>query len=153
MGEYFRIVNLDKRQFFEGHSLNLSGKFSNLQREPLSGILVWVLTKTTHSDKPRFRGSWDGDRIVIAGDESEHRDVYEQCDGYRDISVPLIEDWIDADVFRATDYWLRGRVDDDARFVMDSDVRDEQGRRRKDAEYPFQKWETRQSRRRRSAQG
>jgi hypothetical protein len=35
MGEYCRIVNLDKWQFFAGHSLNMSGKFSSLQYEPL----------------------------------------------------------------------------------------------------------------------
>jgi hypothetical protein len=123
----------------------MSGKFTSLQDQPLSGMLVWVLTKTSHMDKPRFRGSWDGDHIVIAGDESEHRDVYEQCDGYQDISVPLIEEWIDSDVFRAMDYWMRGLVDDDARFLMDSQVCEEQARRRKGSEYPVEKWEARKT--------
>ena len=143
VGEYFRIVNLDTRQFFSGHSLGMSGKFTSLQDQPLSGMLVWVLTKTSHLDKPRFRGSWDGDRIVIAGDESEHQDVYEQSEGFEDISVPLIEDWIDADVFRAMDYWQRGLVDDDGRFVLDSQVREEQAAQRKEARYPYEKWEAR----------
>ena len=143
VGEYFRIVNLDKRQFFEGHSLNLSGKFSNLHREPLSSMLVWVLTKTTHSDRPQFRGTWDGDRIVIAGDEGEHRDVFEQSDDYQDISVPLIEEWLDLDPSRGIDYWQRGLVDDDGRFVLDSQVREEQAAQRKEARYPYEKWEAR----------
>ena len=147
MGEYFRVVNLDKRQYFAGHSLELSGKFSGLQAEPLSPMLVWVVTRTTHLDSPRFRGSWDGDRIIIAGDEGRHRDVYEQSDAYHNISVPLIEEWIDGDVFRAMDYWERGLVDDDGRFVMDSRAREEQAARRKGTEYPLEKWEARLTRR------
>jgi hypothetical protein len=143
VGEYFRIVNLDKRQFFAGHSLNLSGKFSSLQGEPLSGMLVWVLTRTTHVDEPRFRGSWDGDRIVIAGDEGVHQDVFDQSDAYEDVSVALIEEWIDEDVFRAMEYWGRGLVDDDGNFVLDGKVREKQAARRKDGGFPFEKWEAR----------
>ena len=141
MGEYFRIVNLDKRQFFEGHSLNMSGKFSSLQERPLSSMLVWVLSKTTHLGKLCFRGTWDGDRVVIAGDEGEHRDVYEQSESYQDISVPLIEEWIDLNPSRAFEYWERGLVDDEGQFVMNSDVL---ARRRKDARFPSEKWEARQ---------
>ena len=148
MGESFRIVNLDKRQYFAGRELYVDTRFSDLQAEPLSGMLVWVLTKVARADEPAFRGSWDGDRVVIAGDESEHRDVYELADEFRDISVPLLEEWIDGDVFRAMEYWERGMVDDDGRYVPDGQAREEQAARRKDADYPLDKWEARLTRRR-----
>lgn len=143
MGEYFRIVNIDKREFFAGHSLNMSGKFGSLQDQPLSSMLVWVLSKTTHLGSSRFRGSWDGYRIVIAGDEGEHRDLYEQGDEYQDISLPLIEEWLDLNPSRAIDYWERGMVDDDGRFVLESRVREEHASRRTEARFPSEKWEAR----------
>ena len=144
MGEYFRIVNLDRRQYFSGHSLNLSGKFSGLQGEPLGSLVVWVLTKTSHLDAPRFRGAWANDRVVIAGDEGINEAIYRAADGYEDVSVPLLEEWIDADVFRAMDYWERGLVDDDGRYSYSREVdRERIAAEREGTQFPFEKWEHR----------
>ena len=144
MGEYFRVVNLDRKQYFSGHSLNLSGKFSGLQDRRLSSLLVWVLTKTSHLDRPTFRGAWADDRVIVAGDEGVNETVYREADAFEDVSIASMEEWIDWNVFRAMQYWSEGFVDDDGRYTYSSEeqrrqVASEHERR----EYPMDRWEAR----------
>jgi hypothetical protein len=147
MGEYFRVVNTTRRQYFSGHSLGMSGKFAGLQGEPLASLYVWVMTKSAYQDRPRFRGAWADDAVVIAGDEGVNEPIYDAANEYEDVSEPLIEEWIDSDIYRAMEYWERGQVDDDGRYVQDAAKWQHLAEARKDAEYPADRWEARLSQR------
>lgn len=126
MGEYFVFANLDKRQFFSGHSLNMSGKFSWAQDEPLSGMLVWVLAITSYLDKLHFQGAWAGDRVIIAGDQGAQENLYDELrDTFQNISIPLFEEWVKDDCFREMKYWESGTIDDESKLILNGRKRNE----------------------------
>lgn len=143
MGEYYRVVNLDKRQCFSGRTLGLCQKFHSLQSEPMSSLVVWVLAKTAHLRKPPLLGSWAGDAVMIVGDEGDAAQLYEESETFDDISVALIEEWIDFEPIRVAKYWERGLVNEDGRFVLDDEVRKQNVILRKGAEFTFEQWEAR----------
>src|SRR5437016_9325257 len=82
MGQYYLIVNLDKRQFLNPHRFGCGLKlmeFSNSRHGPLQGLAILLAhangrgggdlgTERLSPDEVSLIGSWAGDRIVVAGD-------------------------------------------------------------------------------------
>jgi hypothetical protein len=148
MADEFRVVNVDRRQFFSGEALNISSNFEAMLEPPLSSLVVWVQTKFGHSDTAQFRGAWANDRVVIAGEDGDNSSIYNACDGFEDevfedVSVPLIEEWIDYEVYRSIEHWERGWVDDNGKFVFDANERKRLAAEHENREFPFANWEER----------
>jgi len=96
MSQYYRIVNLDKKQYLHPHKFGEGTKlleFGPSGNGTMFGLAILLLSgnnKSTgdlRSEKPII-GSWAGDRIVIAGDYAEaygfipknfRKKLYEQC--------------------------------------------------------------------------
>lgn len=68
MGQYFKVVNLDKRQYFSPGIFNGAVKI----RVATEGIYSYVLARllVLNEDETNEIGGWAGDRIAIVGDES-----------------------------------------------------------------------------------
>lgn len=140
MADSFRVVNLDRRQFFGGDALDISDTFAGLQGEPLAPLVVWVLTRTTHDDRPRFRGAWAAERVVIAGDGGADQALYFRAgDEFENVTIPLFEEWANWDVFRAIDYWEQGWLGDDGRLAPGD--RGQRAGERRGRDFPFERWE------------
>lgn len=121
MGQYWKIVNLDKEEYIHSHNLGTGLKFAEqLYMRPGTAQALLILTVAM----PRARGggdfygkeelpimgSWAGDRIAMIGDYAEEGDVkacnpeaeelplteaeiYEAChEGeWRDVSLEVAE--------------------------------------------------------------
>ena len=76
MGEYFRIVNLDKKEYIDPHECEGGTKFWEVvvnQRMPQ--FLAYILNN--------YDGIWAGDRITIVGDYDEAYSGVENCTIYQ----------------------------------------------------------------------
>lgn len=71
MGEYFKLINLDKKEFLHPHKC-------------ASGLKIWEIVA---SGTPlrimgyllQYGGRWAGDRVIIEGDYDDHLGLYELC--------------------------------------------------------------------------
>ena len=98
MGQYFKAVNIDKREFVNPHTLGDGAKLPEIigSANGLAGALALLLMEGPDdglcmSDVPRevlgpVMGRWTRDRITLLGDYAyaEERDPEEM--GFRDIS-------------------------------------------------------------------
>ncbi|MFA5858423.1 MAG: hypothetical protein WC955_05100 [Elusimicrobiota bacterium] len=100
MGQYFKLVNLDKKEqvitwnlklketdFFGAKFLEIYGSDGGFK-----DCLVWLLRKSDEggggdvdSDKYKWLGRWAGDRIVLIGDY-DSSDLYSDSEKFADIS-------------------------------------------------------------------
>jgi len=91
MGQYFLIVNLDKKEYLHPHKLASGLKFWEiLASQSATRVLAFLLRQsneggggdydkvTYQEDKKAYCGRWAGDKIVIVGDYDQSR-LYEKC--------------------------------------------------------------------------
>jgi hypothetical protein len=101
MGQYFLVVNLDKKEFIHPHKFGDGLKLLEFGCSSCSTLtaLTLLLRKSNEGgggdfhefEKCELVGSWAGDRIVIIGDYDESK-VYEEAENqFRDISEALID--------------------------------------------------------------
>lgn len=123
MGQYWKPVNLTKKEYIEPHRLACSLKLSEQVAGGMTGKALLVLLATM----PERRGSgdlqedpiighWAGDQVTLVGDYSEDSDfpnspipfseVYDAC-GNEDVPVPFKD--ITDDVRRVLERELHGR--------------------------------------------
>jgi len=74
MGQYFVIVNLDKKEYIHPHNLGSGAKLWEICANPIAGVLPFLLRKSSETGggdidfESRVAGRWAGDRIVVVGD-------------------------------------------------------------------------------------
>jgi hypothetical protein len=104
MGQYYKIVNLDKRQYLDPSRFGTGPKLRTIAYSScgILSALTILLAKsdgTGGGDIPsEGTGLWAGDRVVIIGDydsTSLHRDL----DEYDDVSLDILrvmirDDWV-----------------------------------------------------------
>jgi hypothetical protein len=108
MGQYYKVVNLDKKQYLEPHGFGNGAKLMEFASGGGTMMALGVLLADGNgcgggdldSSDPLV-GSWAGDRIVIAGDyadrswnaenPSDERTLYQRLDedGFKDISADI----------------------------------------------------------------
>lgn len=119
MGQYYRIVNLDKQQYIKPHDF---GDGAKLMEFGLSGDGTMAAVAVLLADgngrgggdirsSDPLVGSWAGDRIVITGDyadggkfcpEGVEGNLYSHTDGFENISARVIS------LFKAAGETIRG---------------------------------------------
>lgn len=82
MGQYWKIVNLDKKQYLDPWNLGTGAKLWEQLANAVSGRALIVLLAPMPVRRgggdlqpDPIIGSWAGDRIVMAGDYSEDQDL------------------------------------------------------------------------------
>jgi len=112
MGQYFLIVNLDKKEFIYPHTFNDGLKlleFGCSSHGTLTALSL-LLRQSNEGGGGDFNefencelvGSWAGDKIVIVGDYDESG-LYDSAEtSFKDVSEDLIEQVtrFDRDLFR-----------------------------------------------------
>lgn len=102
MGQYFYIVNLDRREYLD--PLNLGGgmKLWEIAANPCLNVLAFLLRQSSSGGGGDIQksyvhaGRWAGDRIAIVGDYDES-EIFQQCgEGlYAEITDEIREEWND----------------------------------------------------------
>lgn len=76
MGQYFLILNLDKRELLHPHKLGMGLKLWEICANHGVGIIAYLLRKSDElgggdiddPKKAKWAGHWAGDRLVVVGD-------------------------------------------------------------------------------------
>lgn len=76
MGQYFKLVNLDKQEVINPWEIGGVAKFWEWLANPQARVLVWLLRQSSESgggdidDWGEFTtlGRWAGDRVTLVGD-------------------------------------------------------------------------------------
>lgn len=93
MGQYFYIVNLDKKEFLHPHKLGMGLKLWEICANDGAGVIAYLLRQSSgrgsgdiHGN-PTWAGHWAGDRLTVVGDYDESR-LYDMAKKtYKDISL------------------------------------------------------------------
>ncbi len=74
MGQYFKVVNLDKKEVLHPHKLGDGLKLMEFGGGggTMLALAVLLADNSDHRVEGPLVGSWSGDRIVIAGDYGPH---------------------------------------------------------------------------------
>ena len=115
MGQYFRAVNLDKKEYVESWSIGCGAKLWEWCVNRQAGIFPFLLRKSSEGGGGDIQkeyhtaGRWAGDRIVLIGDyDSSHLwdKIDDKTEVWTEISQQLTDDYNDfagADIFRLKD--------------------------------------------------
>lgn len=106
MGQYFKVVNLDKKEYLHPHKFGDGLKLLEFGCSSHSTLtaLTLLLRKSNESGGGDIQiendmiGSWAGDRIVIIGDYDKSK-LYEKCEKeFTDISDKIRDVMIEAGI-------------------------------------------------------
>lgn len=102
MGQYFKLVNLDKKEVVVSYDIKGSAKFYEWLYNNQARVLVWLLRQSNEGgggdicdfDKYKTLGRWAGDRITLVGDydRSGLYDIDKYFD-YKNISKKLLKEY------------------------------------------------------------
>lgn len=137
MGQYHKLVNIDKKEFVHPHKLGLGLKQCEQTGSPgsLADVMYILLSVSnnrgggdlnTSGETPDFKvfGRWCGDRVLIIGDYAEDSDVpgienvsaYYDDDGQTDITdqiIPAFERAFGVRIDMTRDGWRKRQLDPD----------------------------------------
>ena len=102
MGQYFLIVNLDRREYLDPWKLGCGAKLLEIAANPCLNVLAFLLRQSSETGGGDIRkayrnaGRWAGDRLAIVGDY-DASGLYQACrDGaYVEISQEIRDEWND----------------------------------------------------------
>jgi uncharacterized protein (DUF2249 family) len=96
MGQYFYIINLDKKEYLHPHKLGSGLKFYEIISTHVPQTLVYLLRQSTDPGSAGpigpNAGRWAGDRITVVGDYDESELFQKASDSYKDISLEIREE-------------------------------------------------------------
>lgn len=104
MGQYFKAVNLDKREFVCPWCCGEVAKLWEWAANPHGSLFTLLLRKSseggggdfhglTYEHDPRaIVGRWAGDRVVLCGDYDDSR-LWDALPAYRNVSRELVDAW------------------------------------------------------------
>lgn len=122
MGQYFYIVNLDKKEFLHPHKFGDGLKLWEIGCSSMGTLAgLTLLLGTSSGIDSELAGRWAGNRIAIIGDYDESPEfggIYNKCGldeetnqpgEYEDISYDVVRVMAAADLLRDTESeWLKG---------------------------------------------
>jgi hypothetical protein len=101
MGQYFKAVNLDKKEYVCPWAIGGMAKLWEWCVNPQAGIFPFLLRKSNEGgggdiDKDyQTAGSWAGDKVALVGDYDESK-LWDRLETeYTDISQQLVADYND----------------------------------------------------------
>jgi len=103
MGQYFKIVCLDRKEYIHPHSLEKGAKLWEICADNIGGLLVFLLRKSSETGggdiqkEYKYAGRWAGCKVLVVGDYDESGLYDEACEekGWKDISKEIAEEFDD----------------------------------------------------------
>lgn len=113
MGEYFVLVNEDRREYVCPYCLGHLGK---LQEWPVGEVVPFLISIAHRGYSPEFGGRWAGERIALVGDATQAVQYGHIHEAYRNISLDLAAE-MSANAW-ATDFPDAEACDDDCEAAV-----------------------------------
>lgn len=101
MGQYFKLVNLDKKEYVDPWDIGGLAKLWEWCVNPQAGVLPFLLRKSNESGggdihrEYQTAGRWAGDRVVLVGDYDASKLYDEAEEKFANISEQLVKDYND----------------------------------------------------------
>ena len=103
MGQYFAIVNEDKKEYIHPHNIGHGAKLWEICVNNLGGPLLYLLRRSDETgggdvnwpDKLEFAGRWAGDKIVVIGDYDSSNLYQHAREEFTDIGNQLAKEYND----------------------------------------------------------
>ena len=100
MGQYYKLVNKDKREVVVSYDIGGTAKFFEWLYNNQARILIWLLRQSNEGgggdipDPDRFTtlGRWAGDTITLVGDYDESG-LYHEANSYEKVSAALLAEY------------------------------------------------------------
>jgi hypothetical protein len=104
MGQYFKAINLDKREYVCPWCVGEVAKLWEWAANPHGSLFTLLLRKSseggggdfhgvTYEESPQaIVGRWAGDRVVLCGDYDDSR-IWDCLPRYRNVSRELVDAW------------------------------------------------------------
>ena len=100
MGQYFKIINEDKKEVVSPWRIGGGAKFFEWLYNNQARVLVWLLRKSNETgggdiaDPATYPtlGRWAGDRVTLIGDYDESG-LWDTADTFTDISKKVREEY------------------------------------------------------------
>jgi len=101
MGQYYLIVNLDKKEYIDPLVVGCGVKAREICASDVARLLPFLLRKSDKwgggdpRDEYKYDGHWAGDRIVMIGDYDSSRLFHKVHEEYKDITLEVVEEFND----------------------------------------------------------
>jgi len=101
MGQYFRLLNYDKKEFIDPWNLGGVAKLWEWCANNQCRILPFLLRKSNEGGggdiekEYQTAGQWAGDRVALVGDYDESRDFHRAETEFKNISQEVRKDFND----------------------------------------------------------
>jgi len=103
MGQYFVLVNLDKKERVEPYPIGCGAKLWEWCANDGPKLIPFLLRRSNEGgggddhdrDQHKYCGHWAGDRIVLVGDYDESKLYREAYDNYKDITIQARDEFND----------------------------------------------------------
>lgn len=103
MGQYFKIANLDKKEFVRTWDIDSGAKFLEILYNNIARLVPYLLRKSDEGgggdidnfEELEYCGRWACDRIVIIGDydSSNLYEEIEESNGWTNISKETVKEF------------------------------------------------------------
>jgi len=90
MGQYFLLVNLDKKEYVHPHKIGCGLKLFEWCANKQAGVIPFLMAMCT-DDGGAMRGRWAGDRVVLVGDYDDSELYHKAKREFTEISEWLIK--------------------------------------------------------------
>jgi hypothetical protein len=108
MGQYSKIVNIDKKEYLHPHKMGSGLKFYEILSTQMPQALAYLLRQSTDDssagETKGLVGHWAGDRITIVGDYDESN-LYHLTESYKDISLELESIESEKEIWQFEERW------------------------------------------------
>ena len=101
MGQYYRLINHDKKEYIEPWTLGTGAKLWEWCANKGCRLLPFLLRQSTEGGGGDIRqeyesaGHWAGDRIVLVGDYDISCDYERAANEYKDITLQVAQEFND----------------------------------------------------------
>lgn len=99
MGQYFHLINFDKKEYINGWNLGGGVKLWEWCANNITRVIPFLLRKSNEGgggdiEKDyKTAGRWAGDKIALVGDYDESKDYSRAIDEYTEISAQVKKDF------------------------------------------------------------
>ena len=94
MGQYFIIVNIEKREYIHPHDIKRGAKLLELSKDPIIYGLMSLLQAKNKEKTALHLGSWANDKILFIGDSEDSSFFKQVVVSFKNISKEAYNEYL-----------------------------------------------------------